>query len=150
MSGLKTGILSIGIVPPPEHYKNLAGKEIRVGPISFINHTHRYRPVYSKDGIVPTHTSPTFRSVNLRHLVEDFRGVFERLEPVRETLWNVKHAVVLRRQFDSDPLFERWRCRPEIDNDVVDRALGATHDFHLPMRCGLIMHSSECPAVPIK
>src|ERR1700719_859138 len=124
--------------------------EVCIAPISFVYYAHRRRPRDIEGGIVPAHPSSAFRGIDIRHLVENLRRIFERLEPVGEILRNVKHAVISGGQFDAKPLFEGWRSDPKINKDIVDRTHGAAHNLHLAMRGSLIMHSPKRPALPVE
>ena len=84
-----------------------------------------------------------FAGIELGHLIEDFRIVFQRLEAVRESFGNVEHSVIRRRQFRREMLAERRRRPPEIDNDVRDRARGTANQLCLRERGDLEMHAAK-------
>src|SRR6267143_4569705 len=53
-------------------------------------------PLNPKRWIVPPHAPRVFRRISLCHLVEHFRIVLERLEPVSEIIRDIQHPVVFR------------------------------------------------------
>src|SRR5690606_5501901 len=69
--------------------------------------------------------------------------VHERLMSVCETLRHVKLEPVLRRQFEGYPLPASRRIGPQIDDDIVYRALDAGDDLYLGMRLALEVDATQ-------
>jgi hypothetical protein len=84
-----------------------------------------------------------FRSVELRHLIEDFGVVFQRLKAMGEVLRYVQHLSVSCRQYERKMLFECRRSSTKVDNDVVNRAPGTPHNLCFRVGRGLKMHAAQ-------
>src|SRR5262245_39343986 len=87
--------------------------------------------------------TPGRSDVGTGQQVVDLRVVRERLEAVREALWNVEHQLRLRRQGQRDPIGECRRIWPDIDDDVMDRPPHAADQLGLFMWRGLPMHAAH-------
>jgi hypothetical protein len=59
------------------------------------------------------------------------------------TLWDIKHATVLRAQFGTVPPSVGGRFGPEIEHHVEDGSSGAANQFGFERGCFLEMHAAE-------
>ena len=64
-----------------------------------------------------------------------------------ETLGYVEHQSVFCRQFDAEPPTKSRRIRPQINDDVIERATDAAHDLAFCKRRQLKMHTAKCTGV---
>ena len=72
-------------------------------------------------------TALTIRRVELANLVARLRAVAQRLITMREALWHVEGAAVLLVQLDGNVLEVGRAFRPQIYDDVENRAACAAH-----------------------
>lgn len=79
--------------------------------------------------------------IGLRNEVVDLYIVAERLEAMREALWDIKLATIGVREFERLPASVRRRARPDVDDHIPDGALETTHQLHLAVRLVLIVHA---------
>src|SRR5205085_12083648 len=72
-----------------------------------------------------------------------------RLEAVRETFGHVEHELVLFGQLDAKPLLEGGRIGAQINDDIVERAARAAHEFCLRVGRVLKVHAAQCAFAPV-
>src|SRR5208283_2512045 len=101
------------------------------------------RPVDREGRIIPANPALMARIVELRNLVKDFGMVSEGQIAVRETLGNIKCAMVLGREVKPRPGAISGRRRPQIDNDVMDRAADTAYQLDFGKRIDRVMHPAQ-------
>ena len=101
------------------------------------------RPFDRQRGIVEAQAALGLRRVERAHHIEHARAVAERLIAVREVLRHVHHEAVGVRQFGAEGVQIGWRTLAHVDDDVVDRALDASHELDLGLRRTLEMHAAH-------
>ena len=69
--------------------------------------------------------------------------ITERLEAVSEPLWDVELMAVHARKLKLLPVAISRRSGPDVDNDVPNGSLDATHQLGFAVRIALIMHASK-------
>src|SRR6185312_3653968 len=107
------------------------------------NHRYRQRPLQSQLGIVVHQPAFGARSVELPDLVAGLSLVPQHLVAVREAFRHIERAVVVFAQFDGHVLQVSRAFRPEIDNDVEDRAPGGAHQLGFGCRWKLEVHAAQ-------
>src|SRR5690242_7310965 len=100
-------------------------------------------PFDAEERIVPAKSTRGLRREEIRHLIEDFTIVGQRLEPVRETTRDVQCAPIRRRQLHGDVLQVCPRLGPDVDDDVEHGAGGAAYELRFLVWLHLIMHPAE-------
>src|SRR5579862_4061102 len=90
----------------------------------------RDRPPNRETRIVPSHTPFPFGRVGGAREIKRFGVVLKRQDGMRKALRHIHHETVLGAQFRAEPLAERGRTRPEIENDVMERAANAANELY--------------------
>ena len=94
-------------------------------------------------------TALTIRRVELADLVARLRAVAQRLITMREALWHVEGAAVLLVQLDGNVLEVGRAFRPQIYDDVENRAACAAHQLGFRRWGKLEMHSAQRPLLKV-
>ncbi len=81
--------------------------------------------------------------VEFTHLIVKHRMVSECLETVRETHGDVKQSKPVGMKFERLPLTKGCRARAHIDNHIPYNTLRAAHEFRLPVRVTLPVHTAH-------
>ena len=81
--------------------------------------------------------------IEFRHPVEHFRIVGQCLEAVGEAFGDIQHSHALPMKFHGDPLLEGRGFPPQVDNDIIDRAVDAMDQFVFRMGRLLKMHAPQ-------
>lgn len=97
--------------------------------------------------IVESKSSCQIRCKELANLIKDFSIAFQSLKAVRKHFGHIERPPVLARQFHADVVEISFGIRAEVNNNVVQRALRATHQFGLSCRDKLEMESAHCAAL---
>src|SRR5277367_899960 len=72
----------------------VSDNEVGVRLVTIDNYPFVCGPLNPKCWIIPTNSPHVFWGVKLRHLIEHFRIIFQRLKTMRESFWNVQHLFV--------------------------------------------------------
>ena len=112
------------------------GNVVRPGPVARADRPLvGRRPLDPERGVVPAHASRTPRARTACEIrYEHVRVVLQRLEPVRAAFGDVERPAVLVVEPNAVPRRVCRRARPEIEDDVEDRA--ATHRTSFASSCG--------------
>src|SRR5688572_13249375 len=105
-----------------------------------------FRPLDPKSWIVPSESTRARWRIELRHVVRHFGIVFERQEPVGKPFGNIEHPTIFSRQRHADMMAICRRCRPQIDDHIVNRSPRAPYKFHFFVWGDLKMHPSQGPS----
>src|SRR5262245_36405200 len=92
---------------------------------------HRQRPRQPEAGVVVAQPALGLGFVELTDLVAGLGRVLEHLVAVRKPLGHVEGAVVVGGELDLDVLEIGGALRPEVDDDVEDRAPSAPDQLGL-------------------
>src|SRR4051794_39636097 len=103
--------------------------EIAVPVILCRNHPRLNRPTNAKLRIIPADSALACRIVKLIHQVKRFRIGLERDEPVAKAFGHIHHLAILGRERFAEPLAERRRAGPQIEDAIPQSAADTTYDF---------------------
>ena len=107
------------------------------------DHADCQRPGDFKSGIVKSQAPLMVGAEKSRMLIENFGVVGQGLKPVSKAFRNVKHMMVVTRQFRGKPLPVSGGVGANINDDVENRAGRAADEFDFGMRRNLIMHAPQ-------
>src|SRR5215475_14382322 len=93
------------------------GSELRERSISRRHYGRGDRPGNADVRIIPVNAKFRLGNTAMRHLVEDFRAIGERLEAVGEARWDDQCQPVEGADLDRVPAAELRRVGPDIHDD---------------------------------
>src|SRR5262245_20723673 len=117
--------------------------EAVVVPVLLRDERDRQRPRKSEARIGVVQTALGARGVELSDLIAHVGLVAQRLVAVREPLRHVQPGEVVLGELHRDVLEIRRALRPQIDDDVDDRAAGTANELRLGHRGELKVHPAN-------
>src|SRR5262249_42455392 len=117
----------------------------KIGPMQIFlrNFSHGQGPSNSKSRIIMANAAGRSGFKRFGNEVIDLDIISERLEAMGKSLRDVELLVVPTRKLKLLPFQIGRRTRPNINDDVPNGSLHATHQLDLAIRSALIMHTSQ-------
>src|SRR5262245_23302963 len=108
----------------------------------FVRNDHRNdRPFEHESWIVVSDSPLMVWRVELVNRIKNLGIIGERDESMREAFRDIHHTSILGSEVGAETLAKGRRILSQVENDVIERSLNASHKFGFGLRRELIMHS---------